>query len=77
MLGDIMKQKIDALSHNTSKLEVSLNLYEEIKSAKVSSHDEYIINITKLKFLEKEILDSCEKMLEITRKKEINTKSHI
>jgi len=72
-----MKQKIDELSHNASKLEVSLNLYEEIKSAKVRTHDEYIVNLTKLKFLERELLDSCEKMLDITRKKEVNTKSHI
>lgn len=72
-----MKQKIDELSHNASKIEVSIELFEELRNDPIKLHEEYIINITKLKFLENEIINSCEKMLDITRKKESSVKKYI
>lgn len=72
-----MSIKIDQLVENCGKLSVSVNLYEELKSSEVKSHDDYIVNFTKLDFLQKEILKICDDISSITKQKESVVKKGI
>ena len=69
-----MVEKVNELSHDCNKLSVCVELYDEIQKKEIKSHDEYIINLTKLKFLKDEILDMCDKISRITKRREHNTK---
>jgi hypothetical protein len=74
---DKLNERIDILNTSVTKLAVSLDLYDELKQKKVSSHEEYLINKTKLSFLQKEILRTCSSISEITQKKEELVKKEI
>lgn len=72
-----MVEQVDELVNNCNKLAISLDLYDEIKAIEVKSHDEYIINYSKLKFLKKEILELSNNITKITKSQERIAKRHI
>jgi hypothetical protein len=72
-----MVERVNELNFCKSKLVVCLDLYDDLKRKKVSSHDDFIVTKSKLIFLRKEILEICDKMSEITKEREKIVKSGI
>ena len=72
-----MVERVNELNLYKSKLVVCLDLYDELKRKKISSHDEYIVTRSKLHFLKKEILEICDKISDITAQREKFFKSEI
>jgi len=70
-------EHIDHLLEESTKLLVASDLYDELKASKVSTHEEYIITLTKIRFLREDILSTCENILKVTRQREKVAQHHL
>lgn len=71
------KEHIDHLLEQSRKLLVACDLYDELQGSKIETHEEYIVTLTKLRFLREDILRTCDEVFRVTRRREHIAKHHV